>query len=127
MKFDFLCGNPNYWFQATGKMPALDLSHEASQCRKDAVLNVSTLPTTTRDIGECFSTPVAKDEKENRQSFLKVLSNVRFLGRQALPLRGAGDESDSNFHQLLRLRGEDDPRLLDWIQRKKDKYTSPEM
>ena len=27
----------------------------------------------------------------------------------------------------MRLRGEDDPRLLDWIQRKKDKYTSPEM
>ena len=73
------------------------VSHEASQCHKDAVLKVCTLPTTTRDIDECFSTQVAKDKKENRQCFLKVLSNVRFLGRQALPLRGAGDESDSNY------------------------------
>ena len=52
---------------------------------------------------------------------------MRFLARQGLPLRGHGDESDSNFMQLLLLRGEDDPRVVNWIQKKTDKYTSPEM
>ena len=29
--------------------------------------------------------------------------------------------------QLLKLRGEDDSRVLDWLKRKTEKYTSPEM
>ena len=42
-------------------------------------------------------------------------------------MRGDGDEKDSNFNQLLRLRGEDDSRVFEWVERKTDKYTSPEM
>ena len=34
---------------------------------------------------------------------------------------------DSNFTQLLKLRGEDDPRIFEWIKKKTDKYTSGEM
>ena len=29
--------------------------------------------------------------------------------------------------QLLKLRGEDDPRILNWIKKKSDKYTSPQI
>ena len=43
-----------------------------------------------------------------------------------LPLQGDVKEDDSNYSQLLRLRGTDDARVLDWIKRKSDKYTSPE-
>ena len=32
---------------------------------------------------------------------------MRFLARQVLPLRGHDDESESNFFQLLKLRGEE--------------------
>ncbi|KAL5005694.1 hypothetical protein ScPMuIL_016852 [Solemya velum] len=32
----------------------------------------------------------------------------------SLALRGDGDETDVNFNQLLKLRGEDDPKKLDW-------------
>ena len=49
-----------------------------------------------------------------------------FLVRQALPLCGDGDEMD-NFTQLLKLRGEDDPRVFAWIKRKTDKYTPGKM
>ena len=65
--------------------------------------------------------------------FLKVLSNIRFLAQQGLPLRGHGDhesdetESDSNFVQLMKLRGEDDSRIAGWLEKKTDKYTSPDM
>ncbi len=64
---------------------------------KDAVLKTITLPATTKDIGESLLSQLAKDRLERRQCFLKLLSNVRFLARQALPLRGGGDESNSNY------------------------------
>ena len=91
------------------------------------MLKTITLPATTRDIGESLFTQHAKEKLVRRQCFLKLLSNLRFLARQGLPLRGDGDESDSNFTQLLKLRGEDDPRVFDWIKKKTDTYTSGEM
>ena len=53
-----------------------------------------------------------------------------FLARQALPLRGdwhsdQGRETDSNFIQLLKLRCEGSPSIVEWLERKKFKYTSP--
>ncbi len=56
--------------------------------------------------------------------FLKILSNVQFLARQGLPLRGDGEETDSNFTQLLKSRGLDDPRIDSWLSKKTSKYTS---
>ena len=52
---------------------------------------------------------------------------MRFLARQALALRSDGDESDSNYMQLLKLRGEDDTKVFDWLRKKTDKYTSADM
>ena len=76
-------------------------------------------------MAECLS---KREKLERRQCFLKVLSNVKFLARQGLPLRGHGDhESDSNFLQLMKLRGEDDSRIVDWLKKKTDKYTAPDM
>ena len=90
-------------------------------------LKVVTLPAVTQDVAESLSAQHQRDKLERRKCFMKILSNMRFLARQGLPLRGHGDESDSNFMQLLLLRGEDDPRVVNWIQKKTDKYTSPEM
>ena len=36
-------------------------------------------------------------------------------------------DEESNFTQLLKLRGKDQPVLLKWLERKEDKYTSPEI
>ena len=72
------------WKDACSKFP----NHESSLCHKDAVLKTITLPATTQDIGESISSQLAKDRLDRRQCFLKLLSNVRFLARQALPLRG---------------------------------------
>ena len=39
-----------------------------------------------------------------------------------------GDTDDeSNFIQLLKLRGKDQPLLLKWLERKEDKYTSQDI
>ncbi len=38
-----------------------------------------------------------------------------------------GDESNSNYMQLLKLCGEDDSGVFQWIKKKTDKYTSGDM
>jgi len=101
--------------------------HEASASHKEVVERVFTLPATTTDIGEVLSTVHAQEEFENRQCLLKILSNLRFLARQSCGIRGDGDESDSNFMQLFKLRGEDDPRVCEWMKKRTNKYTSHEV
>jgi len=58
----------------------------------------------------------------NRECLQKILSNLQFLARQRIAICGDGDEADSNFIQLLKLRGRDDPRIETWMQHKTDKY-----
>jgi len=58
---------------------------------------------------------------------LKVVSCICYLARQSLALRGDGDEQDGNFMQLLKLKGEDDPAVINWLQKKINKYTSHEI
>ena len=58
---------------------------------------------------------------------LLILQNIRFLARQGLPLRGENDECDSNFIQLLHLRGDDHEGIDAWLSKKTNKYTSPDI
>ena len=95
--------------------------HEASRCHAE-----NSYFAATTDIGEMCSSQHSKDNHDHRVCFLKILSNIRFLGRQGLALRGAGDGSNSNFVQLFKLHAEDNPRLLDWFACKTDKYASGE-
>lgn len=112
------------WKDATVKFAI----HASSKCHKEVVLKMVTLPSSTKNVAESLSTQVKREKLERRQCFLKVLSNVRFLARQGLPFRGHGDhESDSNFLQLMKLRSEDDSRIVGWLERKTSKYTAPDM
>ena len=72
-----------------------------------------TLSSTTKDVGESLSAIQQQEKLERRQCFLKILLNIRFLAWQGLPLRGHGDESDSNFYQLLKLRSEDETTIFE--------------
>ena len=64
----------------------------------------------------------------NRSCLLKSIECLQYLARQAMPMQGDTDEK-SNFTQLLKLRGKDQPVsvLLKWLERKEDKYTSHEI
>ncbi|PIK42676.1 putative zinc finger MYM-type protein 1-like [Apostichopus japonicus] len=110
------------WKDATRRFRA----HQETT-HKDAVMMSVTLPKTTRDVGESLSSQLVKEKKERREIFLKIISNIRFLARQGLALTGDGDESDSNFIRLFKLRGEDDSRMEQWLERKTDKYVSAEI
>ena len=98
--------------------------HEQSSSHKEAVEKMITLPSSCPDVAEMLSREHAEQKKDNRQCLLKILSNLRFLARQGIALRGDGDEKESNFIQLLKLRGNDDPKIEVWLQRKTDKYIS---
>ena len=84
------------------------------------------LPKTTRDIGEHLSQLHAQEKKDSRQIFLKILQNIKFLALQNLPLQG-DDDSNSNFIHLIKLRGLDDSRIAQWLQKRSSKYISPDI
>ena len=82
---------------------------------REAVEVIVTLPLTTRDIGEQLSQQHAAQKLYNRQALYQIISSVRFLVRHGLPLRGDGNESDGNFHQLLLMKAEEDHNLAEWL------------
>lgn len=98
--------------------------HQLSACHHKAVDVMITIPSTTRDVGEQLSQIHRQEKATNRRMFLKILSSIRYLAQQGLALRGDGDEQDGNFLQLLKLKGEDDPTMIDWLKRKANTYTS---
>ena len=64
----------------------------------------------------------------NRQALYQILKCIRFLSRQGLALKGNNkDESDGNLRQLLFNVAEDDPNLAEWLKRKENVYTSPDI
>lgn len=83
-----------------------------------------------KDVGELLSTKHTQQKAINRSYLSKVLENLIYLARQGLPVRGnwvpeeggGGCELDSNFLQLMLLRANDDPMILDIMKRKTRKY-----
>ena len=84
-------------------------THESSRCHQQAVYRLLAVPKSTQDISLALEKNPSNVQRQNRESLLKVISSVRYLARQGLPLRGKKDDKDSNFQQLLKLRAENDP------------------
>ncbi len=78
------------------------------------------------DIGEMLSLARSEQKKLNGRMLMTVMQNVQFLGRQGLSFRGHTD-GESNFIQLMELRSHDQHDIADWLAKKADKYTSPEI
>ena len=74
-----------------------------------------TVTPTMQDVGEGLLRQHDKRKVENRKILLKILSNIRFLACQGLAMRRDGNEADSNFLHLLKLRGEEDLRIDEWL------------
>ena len=52
------------------------------------------------DVGVILSSQLAQENQANREYLLNVMSIIRFLVRQALPLRGDGDETPNSINCL---------------------------
>ena len=104
---------------------------ESSDSHIEAVARYVTAPATViGDIGDLLSERHALEKSKNRMILLTILSNIRYLARQALPLRGDWNtetvsEENSNFHQFLKLRAQENPEFIEWLRKRDDKYTSP--
>ena len=70
-------------------------THESSECHREAI-EVIELPRKCADIGGKLSAYHSEEKSKNRQIFLTILRNIRFLARQGLALRGSIEE-ESNF------------------------------
>ena len=71
----------------------------------------------------------AAEKARNQKVFMLILSNLHFLARQELAMRGDGNDSNGNFIQLLHLRclestGVDVDK---WLARRLNKFTSLEV
>lgn len=110
------------WKDATVKYR----KHEQSECHKEALQRHIVLPQQTRDIGETLSASHKTEKADNRKHLLTILRSIRFLARQGIALRGH-DNTNSNFIQILKLHGEDDPTILKWMEKKTDKFTSSDI
>ena len=47
---------------------------------------------------------------------IKILFCLQLLARQSIPIRGDGDDSESNFIQLLKLSGQGDAKMDEWLK-----------
>ena len=68
------------------------------------------------------------DNLFHQKMLLKLLSCIRYLGRQGLPLRGHHEDTENfegNLYQLLLLQAQDSPQMKTWLRRKE--YISPEI
>ena len=74
---------------------------EASKYHCDVV---HALTKTQKSVGDMLSQAHSEQRKQNSQMLLTIMQNIQFLGRQSLALRGHSDD-ESNFTQLLKLRG----------------------
>ena len=101
--------------------------HQESAHHVEAHYVLYVLPNQTEEIDMLLDIGHPSKQQANRQILLTILQNVKFLARQGLPLRGDGNEDNSNFMQLLMLRAEDNPGIHDWLKRKNDTYTSKEI
>ena len=101
------------------------MKHQSSECHWEANEALILLPRQIQgDVGELLSQEHKEEKATNRKMFLKILQNIRFLSRQGLALRGGDADSDSNFIQLMHLRGIDCPEVEAWMKKKTNKYTS---
>ena len=101
--------------------------HKSSKCSQRAIQTLVEILKTSPDVSTMLKNKLTETQCENRLSLLKILSCLRCLARQVLPLRGYGDDKDSNFKQLLNFRGEDDLEFDKWLKKENQTYTSPEI
>ena len=114
------------WNDATRKKAGFS-QHERSQCHREAVERSITLHATTKDAGKHISSARKEDKANNRKAIMKMLSNIRFLGRRGIPLGGDGEGNNSNFTQIVHLRTKDNSAHSTWLVKKTNKYTSKQM
>lgn len=91
--------------------------HESSNCHRNSLSQLSAINAGI-NVASQLSDAKRMQTEESRIALLKILSSLRYLAVQGLPIRGHTDDK-SNFHNLLHLRSEDCPVLKLWLERER--------
>ena len=94
--------------------------HKGSDCHNEAK-QMKILAAIIEPIDEQSYSKLADQKRNNRQIFLKILENLRFLSRQGLPM--LGDSNNGNFTELLLSEARYDSRIYKLLEKKSDKFT----
>ena len=94
--------------------------HFRSEAYREAHERPFTIPDACSDTSAQLSTRLNEARSVNRQNLLKILSNEKFLPKQALLLKGHQSEEDSNFFQLYILWEKDNEGQKAWRKEKKN-------
>ncbi|CAB3977444.1 zinc finger MYM-type 1-like [Paramuricea clavata] len=98
--------------------------HESSECHKMAIDYAVNFPKNCGNVIDMTNEQSKKLRQTNRRCLLKIIENLQSLCRQGQAIQGDTD-TESNFYQLMKLRGRDDPALLELLKKRGgDKYTS---
>ena len=92
----FISNGFTNWQDAGTKNRGFD-KHFRSETHRETHECLLTKPDAYGDISAQLSATFNEARSVNQQNLLKILSNVKFLMRQALPLRGHESGEDSNF------------------------------
>ena len=94
-------------------------SHSTSVCHRDATQVILALHNETTNIAEHLERSLTAEKQKSRRYFLKTVTTLRMIGRQGLPLQRLTEE-ESNFYQILKLRGED--KIKENMTKTRNKY-----
>ena len=100
MKIDdaFIESGYTNWKNATDTKKGFD-QHEISAVHRSTVNRFAEVPSSTDDIAGTVTKNLLKIQQKNFSALMKILSSIRYLARQRLPLR-SHNNSESNFRQF---------------------------
>ena len=107
-KSAFVTGGFENWKKAKQRFK----EHERCQMHREACIRLQSCQRPS--VAAQLSHQLLIDQKYRREMLMKVLSTLRFLLQQGLPIRGHKEE-DSNLIQLLKCRSEDIQDLQCWL------------
>ncbi len=95
--------------------------HSKSKFHLNAIRKVLCFDSTKSDIAAALISQLKESQETRRRMLMKQLSTFRCLACQGMNVQGKTDV-ESNLFQILKMRAEDIPELMDWI--KDGKYLS---
>ena len=103
----FISKGFSYWKKALAQFK----ERQVPQCHKIAIDYETNLSRTCGNVWEMSSDTAKKTMESNRICFIKVIECFQYLARQGQAMQGDTND-ESNFIQLLKLGGKDQPLLL---------------
>ena len=103
-------------FRSWKKVPLAYKNHELSGAHKVAIYKANCI-LKGENVAAKLTQVHSKERQDNTEHLSTIFRTLKYLGRQAIAIRGS-DDASSNFEQLLQLQCATNNSLQSWLQRK---------